>query len=70
LEIDSGVKTCKKFDRPVEGLKRGVGEPMSKITSKGSYCNNLEEAFKNLTPKGFSLKQILLDNNMFSDGIK
>jgi hypothetical protein len=55
LEIDGGVKTCINFDRPVKGLKRGVGEPKSKITSKGSSYNNSKEEFNNLTPKYFSL---------------
>jgi hypothetical protein len=53
-EVDGLVETGTKFDCPVEGLKYGTGEPVSETTSKGSSCNNPEEAFNNLIPEDFS----------------
>ena len=50
LEVDDLVETRTKFDCLVEGLKYGVGEPVSKTTSKGSSCSNPEEACNNLMP--------------------
>jgi hypothetical protein len=41
-------------------LKKGTGDPLSKIISKGSSCNRPEEVFNNLMPEDFSSKNTFL----------
>jgi hypothetical protein len=50
MEVDGRMEIRTDFKFPVKFIKTTIGERVLETTSKGSSCNNQEDAFNNLIP--------------------